>query len=178
MNKYNELIQAYFGLYQDNIYAVSTDKKLIKLYFEELRGLNKTDYQIEKRNIFQSDLLLRYDDQYLVDWNGYFIPNIDTSIISIENKSIDTELMDTIRNLKHIILLTQDINAVSSKEKYKLLDALNTLNKIKKSSKITQKMEKTNSIEYSILYISMDEYIHHLNSFREMMINQDRWYYD
>lgn len=169
----------YFGYYyrgpnSKTLLGISKSKSIIKTYLENHRGLDSNEYLIEPDIISEDDLLVKYDDYLITEYGDYYIPNIDQSIIEIYSSSIDMEIVNTVNQLKHIVILSDGVKKISSEESQILIDAIKVLTNFKKKPKILTKLNKQYAITHSLLYCDIKEYLNTVSSYRSMVdLNRD-----
>ena len=173
-----KLHKCYIGYYtekRDIVLAVSKKKEILLNYLENHRGLLKYQYKIEKTYLSDTDLIVKYENQTISEYNGYFIPSIDQNIIEIYSNSIDRELIATIDQLTHIAALSSKVKHISKGELYQIINTIKILKKFKDSSKIMNKMNKIDQINHSILYCNINEYLTEIRRYNDM-IDSHRYY--
>jgi hypothetical protein len=163
--------KCYIGYYTkiNRIIAISKHKEILINYLENHRGLNQIQYEIKKEYLTDTDLLIKYDNYIISDYNGYFIPNIDQNIIEFHTNSIDKELVCTIEQLKHIISLSMNVKKVNKDEIDQMIKTVKILIKFKNSNKILSKLNKQYQISHSILYCNIDEYLLEVRRYNDMI---------
>ena len=177
--KMKESHRIYFGYYyrgpnSKTLLGISKSKSIIKTYLENHRGLDSNEYLIEPDIISEDDLLVKYDDYLITEYGDYYIPNIDQSIIEIYSSSIDMEIVNTVNQLKHIVILSDGVKKISSEESQILIDAIKVLTNFKKKPKILTKLNKQYAITHSLLYCDIKEYLNTVSSYRSMVdLNRD-----
>ena len=158
--------------------AVSDNKELLKEYMEKHRFLKQGEYQIERvDNLSEHDVFVMYHDQILTEYEGYYLPSIDTTVIDFYRRSIQTEIYNTIKSLGKVDLLVKEINLVSSEERDTLYQAMRTLTKFIHNKDILEKIEHEDIITNSIIFQDMETYLKTLSEFNEMMEMHMRYEY-
>lgn len=173
--KYSEIIHLYFGYYKDILYAISSSKEAIKTYFELHRNLDSDQYEIEEEDKLESDLILNYEDMLLTRWRYYFIPNIDVTMLELYEHTIDTRIEQIIQDLKDFAIIAMNVKKVANEDVEKMIDSIKVLQKFKETPKIMNKMAELNTIDNSILFMDMEDYISHLRAFNDMKLSKNRW---
>ena len=116
MNKSNynndNICEIYMGTYKNKIYAVSQSRDLVFTYLHTMRKLDVDKFKITKQTIFESELTTEYEDQVLVEYNGYYIPNIDVVLIGLHSKELCENMNNTIDELKRYIVLSNEVKRV------------------------------------------------------------------
>ena len=180
MNIDKDLHKLYFGYYyksqnQKTLLGISKNKSIMKNYLENHRGLNPNEYVIESERTSEGDILVKYDDYLITEYGDYYIPNIDQTIIDLYSSSIDMEIVNTINQLKHIVILSTDIKKISIEESEILVNAIKVLTRFRKKPKILNKLNKQYSITHSLLYCDIKEYLNSVSSYKSM-VELDRDY--
>lgn len=165
----NYSIKCYIGYYKNKVLAISKHKEILVNYLENHRRLNKSQYTVEKEYLSDSDIVLKYDDYVISEYNGYFIPNIDQNIIDLHSNSIDQELLSTIEQLKHITTLSSNIKKISEDDINQMINTIKILINIRKKPKLLNKLNKQYQINHSILYSDIDEYLKEIRMYKEMI---------
>lgn len=160
----------YIGYYTKNhkMICVSINKQLVINYMENHRGLTSNRYYIEKEEVDDTDILLKYDDYVISDYNGYYIPNIDQCLISIDANALPEDIMNTIDHLKNIAILSSNVKKIPEKDFESLINAIKVLNSFIKKSKVLNKLNREYCLTHSILFCDMEQYITKINNYKEM----------
>ena len=169
--------KCYLGYYHQKhkLLAISSNKELLINYLTNHRGLKSYEYVIEKDYISDTDLLLKYDNFIITEYNGYCIPNIDQNIIELHSHSIDQELIATIEQLKHIALLSTNVKKISEEDVRQMISTIKILSNIKSKPKVLNKLNKQNQINHSILYCDIEEYLLQLRQYNELCEYNSRY---
>ena len=167
------LQEVYFGYYvkpntSKILLAISKRKKILRTYLENHRGLLHGEYVIDQVELDDSDLILKYEDYTITEYERYYIPNIDQLIIEYYARDIDTELLDTIQRLTHLAAMITNIKTISLKEENCILDSIRTINGFRGSPKVMKKLNKEYALSHSILYSDIQEYLSCVRQFKEM----------
>ena len=149
---------------------MSESKEVVITYLEQLRGLRKKEYEIQKEEILESGISLQYEDIYATEWNGFYIPTIDISIINTMAKPAKEEIDNTINILTSLLLVSKDIKKVRNSEITSIIDTIRALDRFRNTPKIINKIEFTSTIQNSILYMPMKKYVQTLNSYKNMIL--------
>ena len=176
INTYSQTINMYFGYYHSTLIAVGENKDVVELYLTNHRHIHKGEYTIEKRCILESDLYIRYDDENMVEWNGYIIPTVDILLIDLYSRDIISEIDETIQNLKHLALLSEGVKKIPPNYITHLVDSIRTLNEMRIKSKIIRKLEYREKLDNSILYDNIDNYLRLKSHVTEMRDAKTRWF--
>lgn len=176
MGIYSESINMYFGYYHNILLIVGDDENLVKLYLTKHRHLHKDEYVIENNYIIGNDLYLRYDDERMIEWNGYFIPNIDSILIEFYYKSIDNEIDQSIQNLKHLAILSEGIKKIPIEYKTNIINSIKILSELRSKPKIIKKLDDMEKLDNSILYENIEEYLRLKKDFIEITDTRNRWF--
>jgi len=163
----------YIGYYKNRVIAVSNKKKLISNYFESHRGLVKGEYEIKEEMISETTLMLHYEDKIITEYMGYYIPDVDSTIIQLFSGSIDMEIVETIDHLRRIAILANDVKKLydikkSQPDVASIVNTIKVLSKMAKSKKIMNKLNKRDIMVNSILFCNMEEYLQRLSQYEEM----------
>lgn len=160
----------YIGYYIKNhrMICVSTNKKLISNYMENHRGLSSKEYFIDKEELDDTEILLKYDDYVISDYNGYYIPNIDQCIISMDSNSLLDEIRITINHVKNIALLSSNIKKIPDSDVNTLLNTIKVLNSFTKKPKILNKLNNEYCLTHSVLFCDMEQYISEIIRYKEL----------
>lgn len=167
---FNETHTVYIGYYvkYNKILCISTDKKMIINYMENHRGLSMDKYNIEKKDLSDTEILIKYENYIISEYNGYYIPYIDQCIISIDSNSLYEDIWDTINKLKKITILSSNVKKVSENDIDTLIDSIKVLDSFIKKPKILNKLNKEYGLTNSILFCDIDKYFTKINLFNEM----------
>lgn len=165
---WTDKVEVYFGYFNNIIYIISESKDVVITYFEQLRGLSKTQYEIKKKRILESELSTSFEDEYASEWNGFYIPNIDIIIINMMEKPLIEEIETIIDILKMIIVSAQDIKKIKREEIITLVNSIKILQRFSSTPKIMNKLEENNTMQNSILFSSMKKYIESLSRFKNI----------
>lgn len=158
--------------------AVSDNKNLLKEYMENHRFIKPNHYEIEIiNNLSDQEVFIMYNDQLLVEYNGYYLPSIDTMMIDFYKVSMKTELYNTIKSLSKISLFVKESKLVYDFEKDELYNALRILTKFMKTDKIMDEIEHEALITNSIIFEDVQSYMQDLACFNEMMEMHQRYEY-
>lgn len=168
---YNNIKEVYIGYYHKSnkityILGVSKKKMVIKNYLENHRGLNPVEYTIERECLTDNELLIKYSDYIISEYLGYYIPEIDQSIIEIYSNDISNLIDTTVNNLKSIYLLADNVNKINFNKKDILLSALKILISFKSRS-VLRKLEKQSYKTSPILFCEINEYLQYVRNYQE-----------
>ena len=160
----------YIGYYvkYNKILCISTDKKMIINYMENHRGLLPDNYDIQKKELSDTEILIKYENYIISEYNGYYIPYIDQCIISIDTNSLYEDIWNTINGLKKITVLSSNVKKISKNDLNILIDSIGVLNSFIKKPKILNKINKEYSLTNSILFCDIEIYFSKINLFNEM----------
>lgn len=163
-------IIAYLGYYKKypNPLCIHPDKNLVKEYLSSHRFLSSEEYEIEKIKTTEGNLFLQYEDLYLIQYEDYYIPNIDIEMIGSRSNNMEEDLTSLLSQLKEIIFLSQDIKKIKDNEIFQLIEAYRTLTSFRNSNKIMRKLEKNRIITLSILFLEIDPYLQELRRYQDM----------
>lgn len=176
MSTYSESMNMYFGYYHNTLLIVGNDESLVKLYLTKHRHLHKDEYTIESNYIIGNDLYLRYDDEHMIEWNGYFIPTIDSILIEFYYNNIGNEVDQTIQNLKHLAILSEGIKKIPIEYKTNIINSIKILSELRSKPKIMKKLDNVEKLDNSILYENIDEYLRLKKDFIEIRDTRNRWF--
>lgn len=163
----------YIGYIGKQLVAVSENKKVVKYYMTNHRGLNKSQYTIEEAYVSDTDMIIKYEDYIIEEFYGYYIPRIDAMIIEMELSSLNDELVSMISQLKRFTLLISHLKN-SGNDLDILLSAIKILSKYtvkKKYKKIYKECIKS----HNILYCDLDTYKRYINGYIEMKSLNDAY---
>lgn len=152
----------YIGIYNDYLLAISTSKKLVKKYLEDVRNISKDKYKLIKVPSNTGEVYLRlYSNRELHYYYGYYIPKDDIDILRKEIRELNIEY------LKYLLNILKDISGSYSK--------LKSINK--KSNSLIEELDKLDISNEEVIkaYLSMhlnitdniDEYLNLLNIHNE-----------
>lgn len=166
----NQIHEVYIGYYEKNdistVLAVSNKKSIVKNYLENHRGLNPTQYDIQKHELTDTEILVKYEDYVISSYMGYYIPEIDQCIIELYGDDIDILIDSTIDNLKKIYVLSNNVKKIKKTDSNILLNALKILISFK-SNKIVNKLKKENNKTSSILFCDIDDYLTYIRMYND-----------
>lgn len=150
--------------------AVSNNKSLVREYMENHRFLKPKYYRIETlNNLSDHDVFVMFNDQLLVEYEGYYLPSIDTVMIEFYKRSMRAEIYNTIKSLGTIDLLVKESKIVSDSERDDLYHAMKTLTKFMRTNEIMDEIEHEDLITNSIIFEDIQSYMKDLACFDEMM---------
>ena len=168
----------YVNRYNVKPIAVSDNKELLKEYMENHRYIKRGEYYIEKvNNLSEHDVFVMYHDQFLVEYEGYYLPSIDTTMIDFYKRSMQAEIYNTIKSLGKIDLLVKEIDLVSDDERDSLYQAMKTLTHFIRDKEIMEEIEHEDTITNSIIFEDINTYLKDLSCFNEMMDMHRRYEY-
>jgi hypothetical protein len=179
-------VKVYFGYLNNKFFGrfqykkplvISMDKELVKRYMEDHRSLRPKQYIIKEESMTENELFLQYNDQCIVEYEGYYIPNIDANIIDFHKMAIDNEIINTINGMRKITLLSQNIKGVSKEDVGILIEGMKILTKFIRNNKIFEGLCHEDLIENSILYCSLEDYMYELRLFDELQEQHKLWEY-
>ena len=163
--------------YKNKLIAISSNKEIVKSYLESHRGLTKNQYYIESEYYTESELLLKYGDHIISEFEGYYIPEIDQEAIQMNSTDIGIEIISCFNALKHITLLSSEIKKFNKSDLATLLDALKILNTMQKKNKMLTKLEIKNMSLDTLLFCDIDEYFSKISSYKNTREMNQRYKY-
>lgn len=169
--EYDNIHEVYLGYYipKSNVrylLGVSKKKMVIKNYLENHRGLDEIEYSIEKEELSDSELLIKYSDYIISEYYGYYIPEIDQTLIELYSPNIQDLLNITINNLKEIYLLSNNIKKIDYSDNLRIMYSIKSLMKFKSKS-IINKLERKSYKTSPILFCNIEEYMRYIRTFQE-----------
>lgn len=158
----------YINRRNEILIAVSNEKTLIENYFINHRMLHPSQFSIVKEYADDIDIVTKYSDYVISEYNGYYIPEIDQISIGVNSHTIDIEIENTINNIKDIISLSKNIKKVSKSEIGSMIHTIEILSKMLKSKKILNKLNEESELSDPILFCNMEKYLELIKSYKEM----------
>ena len=146
----------YLAYINNEVFAVSSKKKRVKNYMENIRHCKKKTYEI--RSEYHDDDLWRgaYHDVLLVPYNDIYLCNRDISILESDIKDIESVVENTYRGMKFItplFELSDSINHASKGFGKKVSGYINSASKQMES--FIQQDEFYKALERSIMLSSV-----------------------
>lgn len=168
--------ELYIGYYRNKILCMHQNKEIVKTYLTINRKLMDDEYEIKKETIREIDLCLKYEDYIIVEYNKFYIPNIDTVVIEMDCSNLHKELETTIDRVKDLVFKISHIEKDKANIKI-LVSAINILTSFNKNKKY-KKLYKESTKYHPILYCNIQEYfqyIEYINSYRNNQIRNSAY---
>lgn len=160
--------RVYIGYYKSQKIIIATQKKVIKNYLQLHRGLTKKEYEIEEEFLPEYEILGKYEDLVVQEYDGYYLPSIDSEIMELYENPIEKELSESANTLKKLILLTKEMKKVSKKDTMVLHASLQLINAYLQDPKILDELNEKDQMTSSILYSPMEIYLKEVSRYREI----------
>jgi len=158
----------YIGYYKNKIIAVSEDKKVVKYYMENHRGLKKHQYIIEDAYVSDTDMIVKYEDYLIEEYYGFYIPRIDRYIIDMDIAFLADEVSTLIERIKQFIILISHLKK-SSNDIQILVSAIKVLSNYTAKKKY-KKIRKEAIKSHELLYCDdIDKYMIKVRNYKEMI---------
>ena len=171
-----EMVNVFIGKYKNKTIAISEKEKLIRTYMEAHRFLTRRDYEVEEKSMSETQLMLYHEDYVLTEYNGYYIPNIDVTIIEMYGNSVNNQINQAIEGVKNIAILANQVKKLQP-EVDQMIKVIKMFKKLQSSQKILRKLNYQDFLLNSILFIEMEEYTKILNQYQEMIRNNQEFLY-
>ena len=172
--------KVFFGYYTGThrrLLCIAKEKDIVMNYLQNHRGLQKKEFQIEKSYLSDTEIVSKYENYVISEYNGYYIPYIDQLYIELHGKTMSDEIQELIRSMCRIITLSKDIKKIPREDISVLMKATNILVAFRKEPKVLSKLTKNDQLYNSILYCPIHEYISSITTLEEMM-NMDQTFKD
>ena len=171
MYEINPIHKIYFGYYCNGndckvLLGISKKKEVIQNYLENHRGLSYVNYEIEKEEISDNEIIGKYSDYVISEYMGYYIPEIDQMIISLNSPDIDILIDSTISNLNRLYEVVSNVKKIPRHDSSLLIATCKLLISFKKKS-ILNKIKKSNDKDSPILFCNIKEYLYSVKIFKE-----------
>lgn len=156
----------YMGYFNNKLYAISKDRKLVKYYMEGHRGLAKGNYEIREEEVSDTDMILKYEDYVIEEYHNFYIPHIDSVIIDIHCSSLESEFQSVILSLKKFTILISHLKNTDSDVSI-LANAIKILLSYSTNKKY-KKLKKINVKSHQLLYCDIKTYRKYISNYNEM----------
>lgn len=164
---------AYIVKYNENIIAVSTDKDVLKEYMKNIRGLDKSDYELEELETDSSYYYIQYEDCVLTKFFSFFIPLRDIRIIEMEYAGIDKDLESLLNRLKYFSFL---FNRIDDKNTCNhSLELIKDIESISNKDKKMNKLNKAHYLNHPILSCNINQYFNFIKKYNEYQDLEKRY---
>lgn len=153
--------------------CVSESKKEVKQYLKTYRGLSKGEYQIIHEEVSYGDLLAKYENYIIGEWNGHRIPFIDQMTMSLVPDFKSRFLKDAILELHHIAGYSEDIQQITREEKAILKRGVQILLRFDQNKKILDRL----SIQYlnDTLFAPIDQHLKNTDAAVQILNLDSQW---
>ena len=172
--------KVFFGYYTGihrRLICIAKEKDLVLNYLQNHRGLDKTEFKIEKGFLSDTEIITKYENYVISEYSGYYIPYIDQLYIEIHGRTLSDELREVVLQLHRFITLSKDVKKISKESVAVLIKAAKVLIEFRGDPKILNKLTKNDQAYNSILYCPIREYISSISTLEEMLL-MDRAYKD
>lgn len=171
-----DMTNVFIGKYKDITIAISSKEKLIHNYMETHRSLTRRNYEVEEKRISETELMLYHEDRILTEYYGYYIPNVDVTIIEMYGNSVNTQINQAIEGVKNVAILANQVKKLRP-EVEQMVEVIKMFKKLQSSQKTLGKLNYQDILLNSILFIKMDEYLRILRQYEEMSRNNQEFLY-
>lgn len=115
-----ESTKVYLGFWNDDLYAASTDKRLVKMYFEDIRKCKPSKYVIISKDLDMNLLTTTFSGYVLEPIDNYYLPRREIVIIDSDRPNIEVALEKFLADFASISFMARNskkLDGLKSKAK-------------------------------------------------------------
>lgn len=116
-------IKIYLGFADGDLFAVSRDKKLIKMYFEDIRHCSPKQYVIINKELPSHTITSTFEPYILEPYNNLILPRREIDIIESDYPDIDKAIKQFLLDFENLVYMSKcskKLDGLYSKGKHDL----------------------------------------------------------
>ena len=171
IDEYEEKIYAAF--YNDTMYAISCNLKILNRYMHKHRRLPKGKYTIMEYDP-DNISITAHPELFLYEYNGVYITSRDICMCEL----FTTDLKTRMRNLNNELYEFAHIYGQLGKNRKqieKLVDAANVVCNVYENKKLMEDMLRIDMIDNPVIYCDMQEYHKYLSMYSDYITAYNNW---
>lgn len=100
-------MKIFLGFVDGDLYAVSRDKKLIKMYFEDIRHCSSKQYVIINKELPKHIITSTFEPYILESYNNFILPRREIDIIESDYPDIDKALKQFLLDFENLVYMAK-----------------------------------------------------------------------